>query len=446
MRTTDEHAGAASMNRRDFLALSAGAAAAAALPGCITNPVTGQKQLMLISEAEEINIDKQNSPHQFSEDYGVFPVGPVNAYVEKVGQGIAAKSHRPNMPYSFRTVNASHVNAYAFPGGSIATTRGILLKMENEAELSALLGHEIGHVNARHTAAQMSKGLLLQLAVAGIAIAASQKEETYGEIASVLGGLGAGLLLARYSRSDERQADELGMEYMVRAGYNPAGMVQLMEMLQSLRSSEPNVLELMFATHPMSKERYDTAVSRSRSKYAGAGGLPLERERYMDSLAPVRRFEKTCAEIQKGDKAANTDRFGEAEQHYAAAIKETPDDYEALLKMSKCLIAMNRQREAKQFAERAKRVAPQEAQAYQVSGTASLQMRDFGGAHANFVRNAELLPGNPGIVFLDGLALENMGHRPQAADAYRRYLQSGASGGAAQHAFQRLTEWNAINP
>lgn len=154
------------LTRRKFLWLSS-LTAAGILTGCAINPVTGQNQLMLISEDSEIQIDKNKSPQQFSVDYGTIQDTALNNYINQTGKKISSLTHRPNMPYSFRCVNASYVNAYAFPGGSIAVTRGILVNLDNEAQLAALLGHELGHVNARHTAEQMSKGLLTSVVAGG---------------------------------------------------------------------------------------------------------------------------------------------------------------------------------------------------------------------------------------------------------------------------------------
>ena len=166
------------MNRRTFLRLSS-LAAGGVLTGCAVNPVTGRRQLMLMSREEEIALDQAHSPHQFSADYGAVQETALNEYITEVGLTLAGISHRTNMPYSFRTVNAVYVNAYAFPGGSIAVTRGILLSLEDEAELAALLGHEIGHVNARHTAERMTKQMLLGAALyLGTAAIATKNEKT----------------------------------------------------------------------------------------------------------------------------------------------------------------------------------------------------------------------------------------------------------------------------
>jgi len=155
------------ISRRDFLYKGSMAAALLFL-GCATNPVTGESQLMLMSEGEEISIDKQNSPHQFSTDYGAVQNPTLQDYVSGVGKDLGSHTHRQQMPYSFRAVNATYINAYAFPGGSIAATRGILLELDDEAQLAALMGHELGHVNARHTASLMSKRMVAMALAAGV--------------------------------------------------------------------------------------------------------------------------------------------------------------------------------------------------------------------------------------------------------------------------------------
>ena len=187
------------LTRRDFMKLAALAAVSTAA-GCAANPVTGQSQLMLMGEGEEVQVDRVNSPHQFSADYGVTQDAALNAYVSGVGMALARSTHRSHMPYNFNVVNATYVNAYAFPGGSIAITRGILAELDNEAELAGLIGHELGHVNARHTAARMSKSRLLGTLVGGASIIAGAASQTLGNLAGTVGGLGASLLLARYSR------------------------------------------------------------------------------------------------------------------------------------------------------------------------------------------------------------------------------------------------------
>ena len=428
------------MTRRDFLWLIS-MSAAGFVTGCATSAVTGRPQLMLVSEDQEIQIDKQNSPHQFSADYGMAQDKALNDYVNQTGKKIAARTHRTHMPYSFRVVNANYVNAYAFPGGSIACTRGILLSLENEAELAALLGHELGHVNARHTAQQMSKGVLAQAIVGGLSALAGTRSAVYGQLASQLGMVGAGALLASYSRDNEREADALGMEYMVRAGYSPKGMIGLMDMLRGLSKHKPSTIELMFATHPMSDERYQTAVETSRSKYKSTENLPLYRESYMDHTVKVRALKRAIEEMQEGEKEMMQKKFGDAEAHFKKALKLAPNDYTGLVMMSTCKLFQKKYKEGITYAEKAQQVYPQEAQAYHLSGFAKIHTKDSEGAYQEFNTYEKLLPGNPNTIFFKGYAQEGMQHIEEAANEYHGYLQLVRQGKKAKYAYTRLKQW-----
>lgn len=432
--------GSAILTRRHFLWLMSMSAAGAAL-GCATSPVTGRTQLMLVSEEEEIQIDRLQSPFQFSADYGRLQDKSLNEYVRGVGQSMARRTHRAHMPYSFQAVNATYVNAYAFPGGSIACTRGILLALENEAELAALLGHELGHVNARHTAQQMSKGTLTNVLVGGVSAVAGVVAGGLGQVAGAVGNIGAGALLASYSRDNEREADALGMEYMVKAGYSPKGMAGLMEMLQGLSKSKPGAIEMMFSTHPMSDERYQTAVETAQVQYASSQMLPLHRERYMDHTARLRAMKGAIEDLQKGEQEMAAKKFGQAEVHYRSALKHAPDDYAGLVMMATCQIIQEKPGEGIRYSEAAKAVYPQEAQAYHLSGFAKIQTNDFEGAHKDFSTYEKLLPGNPTTFFFKGFSLEGMGKKTEAAQQYNRYLQVVKKGKYAQHAYNRLVEW-----
>lgn len=435
--------GPASISRRQFLLA---APAAAAVAGCAINPVTGKRQLMLVGEQQEIALDRQRSPHQFSADYGAVQDPRVNQYVAQVGQAMSPRTHRPQMPYNFRCVNASYVNAYTFPGGSMAATRGILLHLNNEAELAGLLGHELGHVNARHTAARMSKGMLIGGLVAGVGAALGEGNKDTTQLVTGLGGLGSGLLMAQYSRDDERQADQLGMQYMVAGGYTPSGMIGVMDVLRNLKKREPSAIERMFASHPMSEERYRTAVGRANAQYAAARGLPVHRERYMDHTASVRRLGGVIKAVQRGDRAVGQKQLGQAQQHYANALGQAQSDYEALVKMAKCQMAQKRHAEAYRYAAAAQTAYPQEAQAHHVGGLACIALRRFDQALNHYNRYDTILPGNPNVTFFKGLAYEGMGNRQNAAQRYQAFLKSTQSGNMAKHAYSRLVQWGYITP
>jgi predicted Zn-dependent protease len=430
------------LNRRDFLLLSA-LASAGLLSGCAANPVTGQPQLMLMSRQQEISIDREYSPHQISADYGPLQDRKLNSYIQETGQNLAAKTHRPDMPYSFQGVNAVYVNAYAFPGGSIALTRGILLEMQSEAELAALLGHELGHVNARHTASHMSKGMLASAVLAGAGAVLADKKE-YAPLISGLGGIGAGALLAKYSRDNERQADALAMQYMVHNRYNPEGMVRLMDMLRQKSRQEPNLLQVMFSTHPMSEARYQTARQRARQEYAWASEFPLQKERYLDQTASLRRQEKLIQELQKAETLMQKGKLSQAEQHIHSGLEQDEQDYAGLVMLSKCLRGQDKNQQAREAALKAREAYSQEPQAILESSLTALAMHKYQVAYQELETYEEMLPGNPQTLFYRGLALDGMQRKKQAADFYIRFLRQGGQGEQGEHALNRLKQWGYI--
>lgn len=437
------------LTRREALRLIGIGAGAALSPftltGCAVDPVTGKQQLMMMSPAQEIAVDKQQSPFQFSTDYGQVQDIWLNGYLDNVGRELAARSHRPEMPFSFRAVNAAYINAYAFPGGSIAATRGILLELDNEAELAALFGHEIGHVSARHTAERTTQGALANILIAGASMATSASG--YGNYAGIiqdLGGIGAGALLAHYSRDNEREADALGMEYMTRTGYTPRGMVGLTEVLLKNGRQKPNAIELMFATHPMSEERHRTALLNAEGKYKNMLSAPDRRERYMDKTAGLRRIKGAITALQEGSRAMGEEKYAEAEEKFAKALQVAPKDYAALVMMSKCKLAQEKNQEAERLALKAARIYPQEAQARTVSGLASILNRKYEQAYQQFTEYNKLLPGNPEISFFRGLSLEGMQRREEAAGFYYQYLQQVREGNQAQYAYRKLKSWGYL--
>lgn len=383
---------------------------------------------MLVSQSMEVNLDRQWAPHQFSADYGAVQDAGVNSYISDLGNRMAMLTHRPNMPYSFRAVNTVDVNGYTFPAGSVALGRGLLVEMNDESELAAVLGHELGHVSARHAGSRMSSAIVAEIAVAGLAAYVEHEHQEYADIAAGLGGIGAALLLARYSRSDERQADALGMEYCERASINPKGMAGVMKKFMELHDSKPSAVEVLFATHPMSEERYKTALAKLESDYAHAAEYPVNRDRYMDAMGPLLKDKESIRLIQKGQEAMMAKKLNEAEGHLKSALAKTPDDYAGLLVMAKCLIAQNRNQEARQYVDRAKQVYPTEPQAEHLLGMAQLKMGKFYDALGHFQAYERELPGNPNTIYFRGHCYDKMGRKEEAAAEYRRYQAAAPQG------------------
>lgn len=427
------------LSRRQFLHASAGTLAAGALMGCATNPVTGKSELLLLSPAQEVNIDRENAPHQFSADYGAVQDKALASYIAGVGTTMVPITHRPEMPYSFTCVNATYVNAYAFPGGTVGITRGILLKMENEAELGALIGHELGHVASRHTAQRMSRSMLANIAVASISIAI--KDASTRELVGGLGAIGAGVLLASYSRDQEREADALGLEYSTRSGYSPEGFIDLMSMLNDLSgSADHSQVDLLFSTHPMSRERYDTAVAEVRTgRYDRT--RPIHRERYMDNIKSLRTMAPAIEAMQQGDREMAAKKLDAAREQYARAVKLAPKDYTARMLLAKCYHAQKNSTEATVQAKHAIGLYPNEPQGHHLLGFIAMNNKQYEQALDNFTTYEKLLPGNPNTIFFQGYSYEGMSRRTEAAQKYRDYLQKGGSGEYGQHAQNRLAQW-----
>ena len=220
---------------------------------CATNPVTGKREISLVSEQQEIQMGQEGA-QQVAQEVGLINDQALQNYLQSIGSAIATKSERPNLPWTFRAIDDPSPNAFALPGGYIFVTRGLLDLMNNEAELATVLGHEIGHVTARHSVQQMSQQQLAQLAL-GVGAILSPTVAQLGEAASQ----GLGLLFLKYGRDDERQADDLGFRYALNQGYDVRYMDDVFRSLQRLgEASKESPLPSWLATHPGEAERIQT--------------------------------------------------------------------------------------------------------------------------------------------------------------------------------------------
>ena len=223
------------------------------LVSCATNPATGRTELNLYSEEEEIAMGRE-AHEEIVAQYGVYDEKPaLNDMIDRIGHGIAAKSPRPQLPWTFTLLDTPMVNAMALPGGYIYVTRGILERMNSEDELAGVIGHEVAHVAARHSTHSLSTGTMAQVGlIAAAVLAGEENTEKYGAIAMI----GAGLLFTKYSRQQETEADILGTRYMAHTGYSPVGSENMLKALQRLGGT-PNFLERYFMDHPDPAKRVD---------------------------------------------------------------------------------------------------------------------------------------------------------------------------------------------
>ncbi len=198
------------------------------LAACATNPVTGKSELALVSESQEIDMGKQGAA-EVAQSIGLYPDDAVQAYVSRVGLSLAAQTERPKLPWQYQVVDDPAVNAFALPGGYIFVTRGLLTHMTSEAELASVLGHESGHVAARHSVQQISRAQVATLGL-GLGSILSSGVRKYGDVA----GAGLGVLFLKFSRDDETQADQLGFRYALTDGYDVREMVRVFQMLDGV--------------------------------------------------------------------------------------------------------------------------------------------------------------------------------------------------------------------
>ena len=227
---------------------------------CATNPVTGKKELMLLSETDEINLGRQTDT-QIVQEYGIYEDAKLTAYLHEMCQRIGKISHRPHLTYHFRILDASVVNAFAVPGGYVYFTRGILASLNSEAELAGVMGHEIGHITARHSAKQYSKAQLAQVGLIGLGMALPEGFSSLTGLAQ----LGVGMLFLRFSRDNERQADNLGVEYSSKVGYDASQMANFFETLERMNpGSDRSGLPGWFSTHPNPEDRVKAVRMRAR--------------------------------------------------------------------------------------------------------------------------------------------------------------------------------------
>jgi len=249
-------------------------------PSCAVNPVSGKQELMLLSEKEEIHLGREKDV-QIIKQYGLYEDPKLAAYLNDLCQRLGRVSHRPHLAYNLKILDVSVINAWAVPGGYVYFTRGILAMVNSEAELGSLVGHEIGHITARHSAKQLSKAQVAQL---GLGLGAIFTDS------SILTGLAqnlVGLLFLRFSRDNEREADRLGVEYSSKLGYDSAQMAGFFETLEKMnQASDRSGLPGWFFTHPSPENRLQMVRERAKEwrQKLDQKDLILNRDSYLKQV------------------------------------------------------------------------------------------------------------------------------------------------------------------
>jgi predicted Zn-dependent protease len=406
------------------------------LAGCGVNPVTGKKELQFISEEQEVKMGEQYyAPTQQSEggDFDLLP--ELTEYVNSVGQKLAAVSDR-KLPYEFVVLNNSVPNAWALPGGKIAINRGLLTELKNEAELAAVLGHEIVHAAARHGARAQERGTLLQagLVLAQIGAAVGGVDQNAAGLLLQGASVGAQLVQTKYSREQELEADRYGMEYMKRAGYDLSGAVTLQETFVRLAESgnrKQSWLEGLFASHPPSTERVE--ANKRTAAQLGAGGK-LGQEEYSASIAPLMKMQPAYAKHHEAELAAQKKDYATARRLANEAIEMLPNEGLFHQLLGDIDLTEKKPEAALTHYRKAIELNPDYFGSYLGAGVAQYQTGNRSEAEQWLKKSAELLPTAPAAYYLGSIAKEKGNH----ADAMSYF--KAAAGSSSQYGQAAATE------
>ncbi len=256
--------------------------ASAVIAGCSTNPATGERQLNLLSPDREKALGAEASPKFVKQYGGDIPSPAIQKYVSDIGHRLAAVSERPDLEWEFHAVDSAVINAFALPGGKVFVTRGLMEELKSEAQLAGVLGHEVGHVTAQHIGQQMTRAIIITGIGVGIGIAGEQSDDDWLTVLGVGTSVGGGLYMLSYGRNQETQADDLGVRYMTRIGYNPIAQVQVMKVLKRASGGGGRGMEFL-ATHPYPDTRIkhlNEIIRKQYPDYDDPQKYRINRDRY----------------------------------------------------------------------------------------------------------------------------------------------------------------------
>ncbi len=390
------------------------------ITACGTNPVTGKSQITLMSQSQEIALGQQQySPSQQSQG-GSYVIDPsVNSYVNRVGQKLARLSAQPDLPYEFVVLNNDVPNAWALPGGKIAINRGLLVLLEDEAQLAAVLGHEVVHAAARHGAEQQATGLGLQV-LAG-AIQTQTNNQLYRQAAT----LGAGSFQARYGRENELEADKYGMNYMAAAGYDVNGAVELQKTFVELsKGRKTDFFSALFASHPPSQERVDKNLNRASRFPQGV----RNRQAFLKATRQLRKDEPAYNKHEEAIKAASKKNWKQALSLTNQAIRMQPKEARFQITKGRLLSREKKNQQALSAFTKALNLEPSYFAPHLYRGLLYNQLKNYSRAEKDLLSSYQLLPSQPASFYLGEIAQRN-NQRQKAVSYYRQAAQSGGNYG-----------------
>lgn len=401
-----------------------------ALGGCTVNPVTGASELLFVSPAQELSIGQQQyAPSQQSQG-GQYMVNPeLSVYVSQVGKKVAAVSGRPDLPYEFVVLNNDVPNAWALPGGKIAINRGLLVHLDDEAQLAAVLAHEVVHAAAGHSAQQMTQGMLLGVGGQIVGIIGSQAG--YGELIGTGSQLGSALIQSRYSRDKELEADRYGMTYMSRVGYEPEAAVELQEkFVQLSQGQQSSWMEGLFASHPPS-----TARVTANRQYAAQLTPGVRNEKaYQKAIQQLKKDAQAYAYNQAALKAANQGQLDQAMGLVNQAIKAQPKESLFYTTKGQFQLQQKDYQNALNSFQQAHKLYPEYFLPLLGSGLAAKSLKSYARAEQDLILSSKLLPTQLTAFHLGEVTLAQ-NKNTEAVNYFKQAAQGGGEIGQASLAY-----------
>ena len=402
------------------------------LAGCATNPVTGHKEFSFVSEGQEVAIGQRSYIQQQQAQGGPYLTHEgVDAYVKSVGHKLVAVSDRKHLPYEFVVLNNSVPNAWALPGGKIAVNRGLLTELKSEAELAAVLGHEIVHVAARHGAKGMERGTAMQVGMLGLGLAVD--DNNYQDYIMLGANLSTFLVTMKYGRGAELEADEYGIKYMVGAGYDPHAAVELQEtFLRLAKGKDSNWLAGLLASHPPSQERITenekTALIYPENGHRGES-------EYQTAMAPLQAEKPAYAALEKGYAALKKNNTTDALKFSAVGLNVAPREAHLYGLKAKAHTARGETEASAKALDKAISLNDQYFEFFLLRGKIRQSLGDAAGAENDLKRSTSLLPTASAHLQL-GLMAQNSGRSADAIKHFSFAAQSESADGV--QAFQSL--------
>ncbi|MBE7490645.1 MAG: M48 family metalloprotease [Planctomycetes bacterium] len=436
-----------------------------AATGCQTDALTGKKTLNLYSYEEEKRLGDEAVQPILAELGGLYPDTALQQYLDEVGQKVAAagrtrlkgQAEFPDWPFQFYLVNSSMLNAFALPGGHVFVTRGILLRLKDEAELAGLLGHEVAHVFGRHGVERISKVQLMILPVALL----GAFEETQG--VAVVGVIAVQLLAMKYGRDDETESDKFGMRFAARAGYHPAGIIGVMQMLKDFTHEHGGGGPEFLSTHPDPGNRVKYLGDQLRKEYpdADAGAYVRNPDRFDNALIQVRAAQPAYdladqgdaamalgfKAAEKGDSAGARAEYTRALGLYNQAVAKVRDHAILHVNVAQARFYLEQYDGAEQAIVQALRYDGMAFWPNFMGGLVAIKRNDNATAERRLEQALKLVPDSPVGMFYLAVAYDRGQKTQPAVSHYRKaYDAFGGEGTLAESARRRLIELGEPDP